>query len=280
DAHTVRARSPVKPEVHLLGISIKTFGVTFALGFLACGFVIARRLRELEKPVDWSYEIVFAALLGGLIGARAYFVIQNYSQVKHDLIGSIFSGPGLVRRGDRRSHRRDRLDALAPHAESRDFRHVRDGACLGLWHRPDRLPGLRRRRLRDRLQTALGDGLSARNRAHAAGSRRSAHTDLRDGLDVPARLLPVEAARPGAPGSGARALSLLQWPRAPAGGVHPSQQRGLRRSDLSAVGEHRLDGDRSGALGCDGSPGWIGLAGRWCFDIGAPHARTRVHRVK
>jgi phosphatidylglycerol---prolipoprotein diacylglyceryl transferase len=86
----------MKPEVHVLGISIKTFGVTFALGFLACGFVIARRLRELEKPIDWAYEIVFAALIGGLVGARAYFVIQNYSQVKGNLIGSIFSGSGLV----------------------------------------------------------------------------------------------------------------------------------------------------------------------------------------
>jgi phosphatidylglycerol---prolipoprotein diacylglyceryl transferase len=86
----------VKPEVHILGISIKTFGVTFALGFLACGFVVARRLRELGKPVDWAYEIVFAALIGGLVGSRAYYVIQNYSQVKHDLVGSIFSGSGLV----------------------------------------------------------------------------------------------------------------------------------------------------------------------------------------
>ncbi|MGH2879625.1 MAG: prolipoprotein diacylglyceryl transferase, partial [Solirubrobacteraceae bacterium] len=86
----------MKPEVTLLGISIKTFGVTFALGFLACGLVIARRLRELGKPVDWAYEIVFAALLGGLVGARAYFVIQNYDEVKGKLIGSIFSGSGLV----------------------------------------------------------------------------------------------------------------------------------------------------------------------------------------
>jgi len=86
----------MKPEVHLLGISIKTFGVTFALGFLACGLVVARRLRELGKPVDWAYEIVFAALLGGVIGARGYFVIQNYSQVKHNLLGSVFSGSGLV----------------------------------------------------------------------------------------------------------------------------------------------------------------------------------------
>jgi phosphatidylglycerol:prolipoprotein diacylglycerol transferase len=86
----------MKPEVHLLGISVKTFGVTFALAFLACGLVVARRLRELDKPVDWAYEIVFAALIGGLVGSRAYYVIQNYSQVKHDLIGSIFSGSGLV----------------------------------------------------------------------------------------------------------------------------------------------------------------------------------------
>ncbi len=86
----------MKPEVHVLGISIKTFGVAFALAFLACGLVIARRLRELEKPVDWAYEIVFAALLGGVIGARGYYLIQNYSTVEHDLLGSIFSGSGLV----------------------------------------------------------------------------------------------------------------------------------------------------------------------------------------
>jgi phosphatidylglycerol:prolipoprotein diacylglycerol transferase len=86
----------MKPELHLLGISVKTFGLAFALGFLACGAVVARRLRELGKPIDWAYEIVFAALVGGVVGARGYYLIQNYSQVKHDLLGSIFSGTGLV----------------------------------------------------------------------------------------------------------------------------------------------------------------------------------------
>ena len=46
--------------------------------------------------MDWAYEIVFAALLGGVIGARAYYIIQNYSLVKHDLLKSLFSGSGLV----------------------------------------------------------------------------------------------------------------------------------------------------------------------------------------
>jgi len=86
----------MKPEIEVLGVSIKTFGVMFALGFLACGCLLARRLRELDEPVDWSYELIFAALLGGVIGARAYYVIQNYGEVKHDLFKSMFSGSGLV----------------------------------------------------------------------------------------------------------------------------------------------------------------------------------------
>ncbi|MDQ6810507.1 MAG: prolipoprotein diacylglyceryl transferase [Actinomycetota bacterium] len=86
----------MKPEIHLLGISIKTFGVAFALGFIACGAVVARRLRELQRPPDWSYEIVFAALIGGVVGARGYYLIQNYDQVKHDLLANVFSGSGLV----------------------------------------------------------------------------------------------------------------------------------------------------------------------------------------
>ncbi len=86
----------MKPEINILGISIKTFGVAFALGFLACGWVVARRLRELGKPVDWSYEIVFAALVGGVVGARGYYIVQNYSAVKNNLLGSVFSGSGLV----------------------------------------------------------------------------------------------------------------------------------------------------------------------------------------
>ena len=86
----------MKPEIHILGISIKTFGVAFACGFLASGAIITRRLKELGKPVDWAYELTFSALAGGLVGSRLYYLIQNWSTVKHDLVGNIFSGSGLV----------------------------------------------------------------------------------------------------------------------------------------------------------------------------------------
>jgi phosphatidylglycerol:prolipoprotein diacylglycerol transferase len=86
----------MKPELHFLGLSLKTFGMMFALGFLAAGAVIARRLRELGKPADWAYEMMFAALIGGLVGSRVYYIVQNYSAVKGDLLGNLFSGSGLV----------------------------------------------------------------------------------------------------------------------------------------------------------------------------------------
>ena len=44
----------MKPEIEIIGISIKTFGVAFALGFICCGAVVARRLQELGKTVDWA----------------------------------------------------------------------------------------------------------------------------------------------------------------------------------------------------------------------------------
>src|SRR5205085_10257270 len=55
-----------------------------------------KRLRELGKPPDWAYESIFAALVGGLVGARIDYIVQNWGSAKHDLLGSLFSGSGLV----------------------------------------------------------------------------------------------------------------------------------------------------------------------------------------
>jgi phosphatidylglycerol:prolipoprotein diacylglycerol transferase len=86
----------VQPDLDLGPITLKTFGLAFALAFIAIGALAARRFKELGKPADWAYEIAFAALVGGLVGSRLYFVVQNFDQVKHDLVGNLFSGSGLV----------------------------------------------------------------------------------------------------------------------------------------------------------------------------------------
>lgn len=84
------------PEIQLGPLTLQSFGLMFALAFLAAGALVGRRLKEIGKPADWAYEMGFAALVGGVVGARLYFVVQNYSSVKHDLLGELFSGSGLV----------------------------------------------------------------------------------------------------------------------------------------------------------------------------------------
>ena len=84
------------PHLHIGPITLQTFGICFGVGFLAAGAVIARRLGELGRPRDWAYEMIFAGLVGGLVGARLDYIVQNWSKVSHDLLGNLFSGSGLV----------------------------------------------------------------------------------------------------------------------------------------------------------------------------------------
>jgi phosphatidylglycerol:prolipoprotein diacylglycerol transferase len=86
----------MQPEIHLGPLTLQTFGIAFAFAFLASGSLFARRLHELAKPIDWAYEAIFAALIGGLVGSRLDYIIQNWDQVSGDVLGNVFSGSGLV----------------------------------------------------------------------------------------------------------------------------------------------------------------------------------------
>jgi phosphatidylglycerol:prolipoprotein diacylglycerol transferase len=84
------------PEIEIGPLTLQTFGLCFGLGFIAAGAVVGRRFGELGKPPDWAYEMAFAALIGGIVGARVYFLLANWDDVSDDLLGNVFSGSGLV----------------------------------------------------------------------------------------------------------------------------------------------------------------------------------------
>src|SRR3954449_6237472 len=86
----------MQPEIHLGPLTIQTFGICFAAGFLVAAAIIGRRFRELGEPPEWAWEMTFAVMIGGLVGSRVDFMIQNWSDVKDDFFGSLFSGSGLV----------------------------------------------------------------------------------------------------------------------------------------------------------------------------------------
>ncbi|MGI9557112.1 MAG: prolipoprotein diacylglyceryl transferase [Solirubrobacterales bacterium] len=84
------------PEIDLGPITLQTFGIMFALAFLASVSLVWVRLKELGKPTDWAFEMILGAMVGGLIGARVDWIIQNWSDVQGDLLGNVFGGTGLV----------------------------------------------------------------------------------------------------------------------------------------------------------------------------------------
>jgi phosphatidylglycerol:prolipoprotein diacylglycerol transferase len=86
----------VQPEIDLFGLDVKTFGLFFALNFVAWGVVVAKRFKEIGRPPDWAWEMVMVALVGGFLGARLYWMAQNWDEAKGDLLGSVVSGSGLI----------------------------------------------------------------------------------------------------------------------------------------------------------------------------------------
>ncbi len=82
------------PEIDIFGLEIKTFGLMFGLAFIAAGSLVAKRLQELGKLPDLAYELTFAALIGGFLGARLWYLAEHWGE--EDFFGAIFSGSGLT----------------------------------------------------------------------------------------------------------------------------------------------------------------------------------------
>ncbi len=258
------------PEIHLGPVTLQTFGLMFALAFLAAGALIWKRLEEIGKPPDWAYEMGFSALVGGVIGSRVYFIVDNYSEVKSDLLGNIFSGSGLTWYGGAVGGaiavlalglvpRLPRLGAARPGGA---------GAGARLRDRPLRLPALRRRRLRQGLERALGDVLPGRHRADRPD--RPPDADLRDAGDGPRRLDALAAARPGAAGV-LFAIYLLY------AGVERFLVEFLRRNSEAALGltQAQLESLAMIAAGAV----WIAIVSRRHGGIGRPAANDQVGAI-
>jgi phosphatidylglycerol:prolipoprotein diacylglycerol transferase len=78
----------VHPEINLFGLTIQSFGLCLGAAFLVAGWLAAKRLKETGRNVDFAYEMVFAALIGGIVGAKLWYIAENG--------GPLFSGTGLV----------------------------------------------------------------------------------------------------------------------------------------------------------------------------------------
>jgi phosphatidylglycerol:prolipoprotein diacylglycerol transferase len=76
--------------VHLGPLEVTGYGLMLMVAFLMGGWLIARQLREHQLREDYAADMVAAAVIGGIIGAKLWYVALTQDA------GSLFSRGGLV----------------------------------------------------------------------------------------------------------------------------------------------------------------------------------------
>jgi phosphatidylglycerol:prolipoprotein diacylglycerol transferase len=81
---------------HPLTITIYSYGLMMALGFIAADRVIAADCRRRGIDPEYATAIVLWGALGGIAGARLYDVLDNWRLYMADPIAIVWSGSGFV----------------------------------------------------------------------------------------------------------------------------------------------------------------------------------------
>ena len=76
--------------IHVGPLEITGYGLMLMVAFLMGGWLIARQLRENKLKEDYAADMVAAAVIGGIIGAKLWYVALTRDP------GALFSRGGLV----------------------------------------------------------------------------------------------------------------------------------------------------------------------------------------
>ena len=78
------------------GLTLYSYGVMAVVAMVSAGFVVRRLLRRLGLEPPVALELTIAAIIGGLAGARAYWVVEHWSEVRGDLLHGLMGGAGFT----------------------------------------------------------------------------------------------------------------------------------------------------------------------------------------
>lgn len=78
------------------GFAISTFGVMMAVGFLVSAWIVARRLREYGADPEHSSTILIYAMLGGVLGSKLYFAIDESLRTGASFLPLLLSRAGIT----------------------------------------------------------------------------------------------------------------------------------------------------------------------------------------
>ena len=78
------------------GEAITSFGVFMLFAFLTGGYVIRAGMRRIGEDPDKPWDLVFMGVIGGIAGAKLYYILLNYERLTTDPGALILSRGGLV----------------------------------------------------------------------------------------------------------------------------------------------------------------------------------------
>ncbi|MCY3698528.1 MAG: prolipoprotein diacylglyceryl transferase [Gemmatimonadetes bacterium] len=77
-------------------LTITSFGVMMALAFLSGYMVLRAETARLGAGRELAADMLLGALIGGIVGAKIYYVLLYWEQTAADPLGMLFSRSGLV----------------------------------------------------------------------------------------------------------------------------------------------------------------------------------------
>jgi len=77
-------------------ITIYSFGFMLVMAFYTTYFLLNYDLQRKGYQEKLASDMIFWAAIGGILGSKIYYLLENLDQVFQDPFGMIFSGSGLV----------------------------------------------------------------------------------------------------------------------------------------------------------------------------------------
>ena len=78
------------------GEPITTFGVMMLMSFLTAGYVLRAELRRKGYDPEKAWDMVFMAVIGGILGAKIYYMFLNFDRLVADPMSLVLARGGLV----------------------------------------------------------------------------------------------------------------------------------------------------------------------------------------
>ncbi len=78
------------------GTPITSFGVMMLAAFLVAAEVHRSEMRRVGEDPERSWDLLFSAVIGGILGAKVYYLLLNWDRTIADPVGMIFARGGLV----------------------------------------------------------------------------------------------------------------------------------------------------------------------------------------